>query len=106
MFLSFFASASIGKEDIVKLHKELSKRYSMDLEPIIRFIFSNLGLSQSQISKINSFKKAIRDIKEKYNEAEIIDIIEKSKVAILITMGLLKEELGISTNQFYHRKQH
>jgi len=99
MFLSFFASASVGKDEIIKLHKELNRKYSMDLEPAIRFVFSNLGLSQHQISKIESFKKAIKDIKEKYKAEEIKEIIENSDKAILIVMDLLKDILGISTTQ-------
>jgi hypothetical protein len=99
MFLSFFASASIGKDEIVNLHKDLNKKYSMDLEPVIRFVFSNLGITQHQISKIDSFKKAIGDIKKRYKEEGIKSMIEKSKRAILTTMDLLKSELGISTVQ-------
>lgn len=99
MFLSFFASASVGKDEVIKIHKELNREYLMDLEPVIRFIFSNLGLSQHQISKINSFKKAIKDIKSKYSDEKIKDIIKNSKKAILTLMKLLKDTLGISTTQ-------
>jgi len=98
MFLSFFATVSgLARLEISNLHKDMQEKYSLDLEPIIRFIFSNLGLSQHQITKIESFKKAIRDIKEKYSDENIKQIIEKSKKSILITMELLKKDLGIST---------
>jgi hypothetical protein len=99
MFLSFFASASIGKDKIIELHKELNQQYLMDLEPVIRFVFSNLGLSQHQISKIESFKKAIKDIKQKYREEDIKKIIDNSHVSILSVMDLLKNEMGISNTQ-------
>lgn len=99
MFLSFFASASIGKDEIIKLHKELNQKYSMDLEPVIRFVFSNLGLSQHQISKIESFKKAIKDIQQKYQRKDIKKIIENSRRSVLCVMDMLKKEMGISNTQ-------
>jgi len=99
MFLSFFASSSIGKDEIIKLHKELNNHYSMDLEPVIRFIFSNFGLSQHQISKIDSFKRAMKDIKDRYQEQDVKRIIENSGKSITLVMNMLKKELGISTTQ-------
>jgi hypothetical protein len=99
MFLSFFASSSIGKEEIVKLHKEMNKNFSMDLEPIIRFVFSNLGLTQSKISNVQSFKKATEDIKEKFKKEDILNIIEKCKNAIISTMEILHTSLGITSTQ-------
>jgi len=99
MFLSFFASASVGKEDIVKLHKEMNLEYGMDLEPVIRFIFSNFGLSQSQITKTDSFKRAVEDIKYKYDDAKIHGVIRTCRTCIENSMQLLRQELGISTTQ-------
>jgi hypothetical protein len=99
MFLSFFASASVGKDDINKLHKELNHLYSMDLEPIIRFVFSNLKLSQHQISKIESFNKALEEIEREYNDTQIKEIINNSKKSITVVMELLKNSLGITNTQ-------
>jgi hypothetical protein len=99
MFLSFFASASLGKQEIIKMHKELNAKYLMDLEPLIRFVFSNLGLSQNQITKTDSFKKAIKDIRAKYKEPQIKEIIGRSWKCVENIMGLLQQELGISTTQ-------
>jgi len=99
MFLSFFASASVGKQEIVSMHKDLNNRYSMDLEPIIRFVFSNLGLSQNQITKTDSFRKAVKDIKSRYNDSEIREIIQRCKECIESTMRLFRQELGINTTQ-------
>jgi hypothetical protein len=99
MFLSFFASSSIGKDEIVKLHRELNNHYLMDLEPVIRFIFSNFELTQYQISKIDSFKRAMKDIKDKYQEQDVKRIIENSGKSITLVMNMLKKELGISTTQ-------
>jgi hypothetical protein len=99
MFLSFFASASLGKEEITKLHKEMNNKFSMDLEPIIRFIFSNLGLTQSQISKVSSFKKALEDIRNKFSKEDVLDVIEKCKVAMSSAMDKLHTYLGITSTQ-------
>jgi hypothetical protein len=99
MFLSFFASASLGKEEITKLHNEMNNKFMMDLEPIIRFVFSNLGLTQSQISKVQSFRKAMEDIKNKFRRDDIVEIIEKCKKAIVSTMDVLHKCLGITSTQ-------
>jgi hypothetical protein len=99
MFLSFFASASVGKQEIVNMHKELNAKYSMDLEPVIRFVFSNLGLSQSQITRTDSFKRAVNDIKSKYSDSQIREVIENCKKCIETAIVLLRQELGISTTQ-------
>jgi hypothetical protein len=99
MFLSFFASASLGKEEITSLHKELNGKFSMDLEPIIRFVFSNLGLTQSQISKVTSFKKAMEDIKERYSKEGVVEVIQKCRESIVSVMDLLRTQLGIITTQ-------
>jgi hypothetical protein len=99
MFLSFFASASLGKEEVTKLHKEMDNKFSMDLEPIIRFVFSNLGLTQSQISRVSSFKKAMEDIRKNFNKEDVLDIIEKCKKAINSTMEILRDHLGITSTQ-------
>ncbi len=99
MFLSFFASAMLAKEEITRLYKEINKEYSIDLEPVIRFVFSNLGLTQSQISKVESFKKAVENVKKNYSKKEIEEIIEKCGKSIETTMILLRENLGIVTAQ-------
>jgi uncharacterized protein with ParB-like and HNH nuclease domain len=99
MFLSFFASASLGKEEVTKLHKEMSNKFSMDLEPIIRFVFSNLGLTQSQISSVSSFKKALVDIRKRFSREDVLDVIEKCKIAINSTMEKLHTHLGITSTQ-------
>jgi len=99
MFLSFFASASVGKPEIVSMHKDLNAKYSMDLEPVIRFVFSNLGISQSQITKTDSFKRAAKEIKSNYSDSKIGEVIENCKKCIETAMILLHQELGISTTQ-------
>jgi len=99
MFLSFFASASLEKGEIVKMHKELNSKYGMDLEPLIRFVFSNLGLSQSQITKTELFKKAVENIKSSFSQERIGEVIQRCRECIELSMALLKQEFGISTTQ-------
>jgi len=96
MFLSFFASASVGKQEITDLYEQMKSKYELDLEPIIRLVFSNFGLTQNQISKVESFKKSTNRIKQNYTKERIFENIEKSKRSIEITMNILKNELGIS----------
>lgn len=99
MFLSFFAYASVAKEQIVALHKEVDAKYTMDLEPIIRFVFSNFSLSQNSITKTDSFKKAVNTLKTKYTSEQIKDVIERCKTSIETTMKLLHEELGLTNTK-------
>lgn len=99
MFLSFFAYASVAKEQIVALHKEVDAKYTMDLEPIIRFVFSNFSLSQNSITKTDSFKKAVDTLKAKYTSEQIKDVIERCKTSIETTMNLLHEELGLTNTK-------
>lgn len=99
MFLSFFASTSLGKEEITKLYKEMNDEYFMDLEPIVRFVFSNLGLSQPQISKVSSFKKAMQDIRKRYSREDVLEIVERCRQSIISTMNILHIELGITSTQ-------
>lgn len=101
MFLSFFASASLGKKDVIETHRYLNQKYSMDLEPFIRFVFSNLSLSQSQITKTDQFKKAVKDIRSKYSDQDIKGVIDNCKTSIENTMAMLRSELGISTTQIF-----
>lgn len=104
MFLSFFAAAfpKEAKDAIVKMHKNFSESFKLDLEPIIRFVFSKMGMTQNQITKVKSFKPAIQELKEKYKgkRKEVISIIEKTEIAIKTIIDLLDKELGISSTQF------
>ncbi len=64
MFLSFFAAAfpKEEKDRIISIHEELSKDFELDLEPLVRFIFSKMELAQNQITRTASFKKSIQDL--------------------------------------------
>lgn len=96
MFLSFFAGEAIGKGEIIKTYEQMNSKYNLDLEPIIRLVFSNFNRTQSQISKVDSFKSSARFVRENYKENQILDEIHKSSHAIDIVMNLLEEEFGIT----------
>ena len=101
MFLSFFG-APFGelKGEIVAMHKEFSRLYKLDLEPIVRFIFSRMKLTQNQITNRKAFKRAIGNLKEKYTKNALRTIIEKARKSVETVMQMLNEEAGVSTTQF------
>lgn len=96
MFLSFFAGEAIGKGEIIKIYDQMNSKYNLDLEPIIRLVFSNFNRTQSQISKVDSFKGSARYVRDNYSENQILDEIHKSSRAIDIVMNLLENEFGIT----------
>lgn len=104
MFLSFFAAAfpKEEKEKIIAMHEEFSEKYELDLEPIVRFVFSRMGLTQNQVTKVAAFKKSIRALREKYSEekAKIGKSLDRCGRSIQIVMQLLHDEFGISTTQY------
>lgn len=104
MFLSFFASAfpKEAKDKIIEAHKNFSRVFKLDLEPIIRFVFSKMGMTQNQITKVKSFKPAIEELKEKYKGKirEINTIIDRSSKSVAIVLDILDKEFGISSTQF------
>jgi len=104
MFLSFFAAAFPRKEKdkIIEIHEDLSKRFELDLEPLIRFVFSKMEMTQNQVTKVVSFKKAIGDLKERYSAKKnrIGDILIASHTAINIVIEIMDREFGLSTTQY------
>lgn len=104
MFLSFFAAVfpREAKDKIIEIHKNFSKVFELDLEPIIRFVFSKMGMKQNQITKVPSFKRAIEDLKEAYKgkDKEVNKVINRVGKSIGVILGLLDEEFGISSTQF------
>jgi len=104
MFLSFFAAAFPKKEKdrIIEIHEDLSSRFELDLEPLVRFIFSKMGMTQNQITKVASFKKAISDLKERSSKEKnrIGDILNATQKAINIIIQVLDTEFGLSTTQY------
>lgn len=106
IFLSFFASAFPSlKELILERYKKLNKLYEDEYpswEACIRAVFGNLGTSQSRITRKNSFKNTISEVKEKYgaNDPALKEIIESSFDAMEISLSLIAKELGISRRRF------
>lgn len=104
MFLSFFAATfSKGqKELIMNFHDELNRKHGIDLEPIIRFIFSELGMSQYQITRVKSFKTALQDLKKEYekNAGALNNLLRGYFSASKIVMELLGTELGFTSTRY------
>ena len=99
LMLSFLAGAVSGdlKENIRTLYEDLFKKFGIDLQPVIRFAFSNFGLKQTQISKVEQFNKNIDKIKQK-DQGTIQRIFNKNDKAMNLTFDLLRKELGITNS--------
>ena len=104
MFLSFFAAAFPRKEKdrIIQCHETFSQSFELDLEPLVRFIFSRLGVTQNQLSKITSFRRAMKNLKEDYagDTIKIGEILSGAETAVSVILGLLNQEFGVATSQF------
>jgi hypothetical protein len=101
LMLSFLAGAVGGdlKERIRSLYEDLYIKFEIDLQPVIRFAFSNFGLKQTQISKVEQFKRNISAIKE-YDSNTTTEIFNKCHKAMNLTITLLIEKLGLSNSRF------
>ncbi|MEW6688057.1 MAG: DUF262 domain-containing protein [Pseudomonadota bacterium] len=104
MFLSFFAAAfpRQEKDRVISLHEKLSASFELDLEPLVRLVFSRMGMTQNQITKISSFRKAIQTLKERYKSKpkDIGIILDRCETATRAIIDLLRKDLGIATSQF------
>ncbi len=100
LMLSFLAGAISGdlKERVHELYENLYDLFEIELQPVIRFAFSNFGLRQTQISKVNQFKANIEKIK-KVPLADADAIFKKCNKSMKVTIDLLNEELGISNSR-------
>jgi len=100
LMLSFLAGAISGdlKERVYELYENLYDNFEMELQPIIRFAFSNFGLKQTQISKVNQFRANIEKIK-KVPQSDTDIIFKKCNTSMRLTINLLKNELGISNSR-------
>ena len=100
LMLSFLAGAISGdlKEKVYELYESLYGIFEIELQPVIRFAFSNFGLKQTQISKVNQFKANIQRIKS-VPSTEANTIFIRCNSAMKLTIKLLKEELGISNSR-------
>lgn len=101
LMLSFLAGAVGGdlKQRIRDLYEDLRGKFEIDLQPVIRFAFSNFGLKQTQISKVEQFKRNIETI-SKYDSDTTSQIFDKCHQAMNLTIELLKKELGLSNSRF------
>lgn len=100
LMLSFLAGAVSGdlKKRIRDLYEDLYREFEIDLQPVIRFAFSNFGLKQTQISRVEQFKKNIERIAE-YNSSTATEIFDKCDKAMNLTVELLRRELGLGNSR-------
>jgi hypothetical protein len=100
LMLSFLAGAVSGslKKRIRDLYEDLYTDFEIDLQPIVRFAFSNFGLKQTQISKVEQFKSNIEKISQ-YPQNNIDTIFSKCHVALKLVLDLLEQELGITSSR-------
>lgn len=100
LMLSFLAGAVGGdlKKRIRDLYEDLYRKFEIDLQPVIRFAFSNFGLKQTQISKVEQFKRNIKRISE-YDSSKTTEIFDKCDKAMNLTVELLRRELGLGNSR-------
>jgi hypothetical protein len=100
LMLSFLAGAVSGnlKEKIRRLYEDFYKTFEIDLQPVIRFAFSNFDLKQTQISKVEQFKRNIDRITQ-YDSSKIQKTFAKNSTALSLTREILQRELGITTSR-------
>lgn len=103
MFLSFFAATfkkGEAKKRIIDIYDKFDELVGLDLEPIIRFVFSKMNMSQNQITRIKSFKPAMNNLTRNYTENTLMNIINKSETAIGLVFAIIKAETGLSTTYY------
>ncbi len=100
LMLSFLAGTMGGelKERIRKLYEGLYRSFEVDLQPVIRFAFSNLDLRQTQISKVEQFKKNIEKVSN-FDSDMTTQVFEKCQTAMHLSIELLKKEIGLSNSR-------
>jgi len=61
-----------------------------------------MGMSQNQITKVASFKKAIQELKDRYlqEKHKVGAILERSHKSVRIVTKLLDSEFGLSSTQY------
>jgi len=100
LMLSFLAGAISGdlKRRIRNLYEDLYEKFEIDLQPVIRFAFSNFGLKQTQISKVEQFKRNITKISN-YDLEESNKIFSRCDKSMKLTLDIIKRELGITNSR-------
>jgi hypothetical protein len=99
LMLSFLAGAISGnlKQSISNMYDEMYLNFALDLQPVIRFVFSRFDLRQTQISKPEQFRSNIDKI-GKHNNSEQVNIFGQSERSLKLTLELLNSNLGIKTS--------
>lgn len=100
LMLSFLAGTISGKlkEQIRNFYDRMFTEFEIDLQPVIRFVFSSFGLKMTQISKVEQFKKNVEKIST-YNEKTAEEILKKCEEAMNITLNLIEMNLGIDNSR-------
>lgn len=100
LMLSFLAGAISGelKNRIRSIYEDLWERFEIDLQPVIRFIFSNFNLKQTQISKVEQFKRNINSI-SRFDPNALNSIFSGCNNALKLAIDLLEKELGITNSR-------
>ncbi len=100
LMLSFLAGAISGdlKKKVYELHEPLHKDFEIELQPVIRFAFSNFGLKQTQISKVTQFKANIKKISS-FATTDINSIFGGCDTAMRLAVSLIKKEFGVSNSR-------
>jgi hypothetical protein len=104
MFLSFFAAAFPKKEKdrIIAFHEALSNSFELDLEPLVRFVFSRMEMTQNSITKVQTFKHSIQALRERYagDKKAIGKILDNAEASVKSILTLLDAEFGITSTDF------
>ena len=95
LMLSFLAGTLSGelKARVVQLYKEYEKRDAL-IQPIIRSVFSNFGLSQTQLAKPKQFKANIGRIREIPSD-EMEHRLNASERALRLAFDFIEKEFGL-----------
>lgn len=95
LMLSFMAGTLKGeiKIRVLNLYKEFENR-DVTMQPIMRSVFSNLGLSQTQLSKPKQFRANIEKIRGIPPE-DLNQRLKTSERALRLTFEFLEKEFGI-----------
>ncbi len=100
LMLSFLAGAISGdlKERVHELYEAMYAAFEIELQPVIRFAFSNFGLRQTQISRVNQFKANIKKISGA-TPSDIDAVFDRCNTSMRLVVNILKDQLGIQNSR-------
>ncbi len=101
LMLSFMAGTLGGdfRQYVADLDKRLNKDFSIAMQPVMRFVFSNFGLTQSQMAKTEQFKRNIQRIREEVPASEMKERFDESARSFEIALEFLKEEFCLGPRE-------